>query len=511
MRKIKETLRLHYEMGMSMRSIARSLSVSISTVSGLIRRAKALGLSWPLKEDMDDQSLEALLYPGNVERSRKRPEPDCDYIHQELSKKGVTLQLLWFEYKQRHPDGYQYSQFCGRYKKWRGGLDIVMRQQHRAGEKMFVDYAGQTVKVTDPVTGKVSEAQVFIAVLGASSYTYAEASWSQDLPSWIGAHCRAFEFFEGVPEIVTPDNIKAGVKGPDRYEPDLNPAYQDLAVHYGTVVIPARPRRPRDKAKVESAVQVVERWILAKFRNRTFFSLYELNEAIRKELEVLNLRPFQKLEGSRRSLFERLDRPALKPLPTKRYEFVQWKKARVNLDYHIEVDKNYYSVPYAYIHKEVEVRLTVGTVEILCHGQRIASHRRAYGKGRFTTDVSHMPKAHQKHLDRTPSRLIEEAEAIGPETADLVKSILEHRPHPEQGYRSCLGILRLARRYPKERMEAAAKRALRSGVFSYRSLQSILDHGLDRVPLEPRPQPPSISHANVRGPQYFIKEGTASC
>jgi transposase len=284
-----------------------------------------------------------------------------------------------------------------------------------------------------------------------------------------------------------------------------------MAAHYGTVVIPARPRRPRDKAKVESGVQVVERWILARLRNRTFFSLGELNEAIWGELEVLNQKPFQKLEGSRRSLFEKLDRPALKPLPAQRYEFAQWKKARVNLDYHIEADHNYYSVPHAYIHKEVEVRLTVGAVEILYGGQRIASHRRCYGRGHFSTEVAHMPKAHQKHLDRTPSRLIEEAKAIGPGTAALVKAILEDRPHPEQGYRSCLGILRLAKHYQKERMEAAAKRALQSGVRSYRRLQSILDHGLDRVPLEPRPQLPPASHANVRGPEYFSKEGASQC
>jgi len=509
MRKIKEMLRLHFEVGLSNREIARSLSVSHSTVSDLLGRFQVAGMAWPLPEDVDEAALEAVLYSGNTGKSRRRPEPDWNQVHREFSRKGVTLQLLWFEYKERYPDGYQYSQFCERYRFWSGKLDLVIRQEHRAGEKVFVDYAGQKVPVTDPRTGQVTEVPVFVATLGASSYTYVEVTAAEDLRSFIGAHCRAFEFFGGVPEVVIPDNLKAGVTHPCYYEPDLNPTYLDMATHYGTAVIPARLRRPRDKAKVESAVGVVERQVLAPLRNRTFFSLAELNRAIRQLLDKLNNKPFQKLEGSRRSLFEELDRPALKPLPGRRYEFAEWRKAGVNIDYHIEVDHNYYSVPYALVRKEVEVRLTLGTVEALFRGHRVASHIRAHGRGRFVTDPAHMPEAHRHQRDRTPSRLIAEAQVIGPETGKLVQAILLDRPHPEQGYRACLGVVRLGRRYPQERIEAAAQRANRSGVRSYKRLESILEHGLDRVPLEPRPETPPAAHSNVRGPHYFGKEATS--
>jgi transposase len=508
-RKIKEMLRLHFEVGLTNRQIARSLSVSHSTVNDLLGRFQVAGLDWPLPEDLDEAALEAELYSGNTGKSRRRPEPDWNQIHRELSRKGVTLQLLWFEYKEQYPDGYQYSQFCERYRLWSGKLDVVMRQDHRAGEKVFVDFAGQKVPVTDPRTGRVTDVPVFVATLGASSYTYVEATAAEDLRSFIGAHCRAFEFFGGIPEVVVPDNLKAGVTHPCRYEPDLNPTYLDMAAFYGTVVIPARSARPRDKAKVESAVGVVERRVLAPLRDRTFFSLAELNQALGELADQLNRRPFQKLDGSRRSLFEELDRPALRPLPGRRYEFTEWKKARVNIDYHVEVDHNYYSVPYALVHKEVEVRLTLGTVEVLFRGHRVASHVRAHGRGRFVTDPAHMPEAHRHQRDRTPARLIAEAEAIGPEAGKLVQAILLDRPHPEQGYRACLGVIRLGRRYPPERIEAAAQRANRSGVRSYKRFQSILENGLDRVPLEPRPETPPAAHPNVRGPHYFGKEATS--
>ena len=341
MRKIKEILRLQGEMGLGVRQIARSLSVSHSTVLDMLHRAQAAGIAWPLPADLDETALEAKLYPGNQQGALPHAEMDMTSLHRELRHKGVTLQLLWQEYKRDHPDGYQYSWFCDRYREWSGTLDLVLRQQHRAGEKMFVDYAGQTVPVVDPRTGEVRQAEIFVAVLGASNYTFAEATWSQELPHWIGSNCRAFEFFAGVTEIVVPDNLKAGVARANRYEPDVNPTYQEMAVHYGTAVIPARPRKPRDKAKVEVAVQVVERWILAALRNRTFHSLDELNQAIAEALQRLNDRPFQKLSGTRRSLYESLDKPALRPLPAQRYAFAQWRKARVNIDYHIEVDHNY--------------------------------------------------------------------------------------------------------------------------------------------------------------------------
>ena len=337
MRKIKEVLRLHQEIGLSERQIAKSCGISRSTVKDYLNRVQRAGLSWPLPSDLDDAQLENLLFPSiQPIAPENRGMPPLDYLYQELKKKGVTLQLLWCEYKQSNPEGYQYSQFCKRYQNWVDKLDVCLRQEYRAGEKLFVDYAGQTIPVQNPLTGQIQEAYLFVAALGASHYTFAEATFSQDLPSWISSHVHAFEFFGGVPEILIPDNTKTAVTHPSRYEPDLNPTYRDLAEYYGTVVIPARVAKPKDKAKVESAVLIVERWILAALRNHTFFSLSELNQAISQKLEELNNRPFQKLPTTRRTLFETLDRPALKPLPEKPYEYAQWKKARVNIDYHIE-------------------------------------------------------------------------------------------------------------------------------------------------------------------------------
>lgn len=512
MRKIREILRLKWDTGLSARQIAQSLSVSHSTVLDMLHRFEQSGLSWPLP-DIDDATLEATLYPGNLETDRKRPEPDMPYIHQELRRKGVTLQLLWDEYKRQYPDGLQYSQFCEHYRQWAGKLDVVLRQTHRAGERMDVDFAGQTVPVVDRKTGEVRQAQIFVAVLTASNYTYAEATWSQDRHSWIMAHCRALEFFAGVPETIVSDNLRAGVTRPCRYEPDLNPAYQEMASYYGTVVLPARPRQPRDKGKVENAVQVVERWILAALRNRTFFSLYELNQTIYEQLERLNNRPFQKLEGSRRSLYETLERPALKPLPALRYEFAEWRKAKVNIDYHVEVDHNFYSVPYQLAHQQVDVRFTATTVEILRAGKRVASHPRSSGKGHYVTQDQHRPASHQKHLEWTPSRLIDWAGTVGPETARLVTRLFETKPHPEQGYRSCLGIMRLGKTYGHERLEAASARALKVGTCSYQSVKSILQRNLDRAAVEPQliAEVSLPIHDNLRGPGYYAEGGGNGC
>lgn len=507
MRKIKEILRLYYGLNFTRRQIARSLSISHTTVNDLIYRAEAAKITWPLPEDLDETTLEARLYPGNQANTSRRPEPDMALVHRELKRKGVTLQLLWFEYKGQHPDGYQYSQFCERYREFCGHLDVVMRQSHRAGEKMFVDYAGQTVPIVDPVSGKISQAQIFVAVLGASNYTFAEATPAQDLFSFIGSHCRAFTFFGGVPEVIVPDNLKSGVKSPSFYEPDLNPTYQDMAAHYGAAVIPARPKKPRDKSKVEVGVQVVERWILAVLRNRTFFSIAELNQAIREALLRLNQKPFKKLAGSRQSIFETIEKPALKPLPATRYEFARWKKARVNIDYHVEVEKNYYSVPYQLVRREVDVRFTGATVEVFHKGQRVASHPRSYSKGQYLTERSHMPVAHQKYLEWSPDRLINWAGTVGPQTARLVKTLLEAKRQPEQGFRSCLGILRLGKLYSPERLEAAARRALSLGASSYKSIKSILENGLDKLANEEGVVlPPVTDHPNLRGSSYYQEE-----
>jgi transposase len=504
MRKIREVLRLKWECGLSNRAIARSCSISHGTVGEYVRRAREAGLSWPLPDDLDEGRLFKLLFPKPPDPgSRVIPCPDWSWVHAELHKKSVTLRLLWVEYREDHPTGYGYSQFCALYRKWAKRLNPSMRLTHKAGEKVFVDYAGQTVPIVDPDTGEVCQAQIFIGVLGASNYTYIEAQWSQELPNWINGHVRMFSFFGGVPEIVVPDNLKAGVKNPCRYEPDLNPTYQDLAEHYGVAVIPARSGKPKDKAKAEVGVQVAERWILARLRNRTFFSLADLNQAIRELLRPLNERPMKHLERSRREFFELLDRPALRPLPEQPYVFATWKKARVNIDYHVEFDKHYYSVPYTLIHEEIDIRATRSTVEIFFKNKRVASHPRVKSPGRHTTLAEHMPTAHQKYLEWTPERLVRWAQSIGPHTAQLVQTLLDSRKHPQQAYRSCLGLLRLAQRYGEERLEAACRRAFPAGIISYKGVKNILDAKLDQIePEEPSTVVPE-SHENVRGQSYY--------
>ena len=504
MRKIREVLRLKWECGLSNRAIARSCSTSHSTVGEYLRRAEAAGLTWPLPSGVDEDALFARLFPKPPDSgSRRIPCPDWSWVHAELRKKSVTLRLLWVEYREEHPGGYGYSQFCALYREWAKRLKPSMRLTHKGGEKVFVDYAGHTIPVVDPQTGEVRQAQIFIGVLGASSYTYVEAQWSQQLPNWIGGHVRMFEFFGGVPEIVVPDNLKAGVKHPCRYEPDLNPTYQDLAQHYGVAVIPTRVRKPKDKAKAEVGVQVAERWILARLRNRSFFSLADLNQAISELLDPLNRRLMEHLGHSRREFFEMLDQPALKALPEQPYEFAVWKKARVNIDYHIEFGKHYYSVPYSLIHEEVYVRATQSTIEIFFKNRRVASHRRHNGRGQHTTLAEHMPPAHHKYLDWPPERIIGWAETIGPQTARLVQALLESRKHPQQAYRSCLGILRLAKRYGEDRVEAACRRGLPAGICSYKGVKNILDAKLDQVePEEPSTVVPKTHH-NVRGQAYY--------
>lgn len=506
MRKLKEVLRLQ-SLGLSQHQIARTCSISQSTVHEYVSAAQAAGVNWPLPAAWDEQQIGQKLFPQRPAPScwRKHPEPDWTQLHQELqTHKNLTLQLLWQEKRESHPEGYGYSRFCDLYRRWLKKLDLVLRQEHRAGEKMFVDYAGASIPIYDPETGEVHPAAVFVAVLGASSYTFAEVTPGQDLRSWIGSHMRAFEFFGGVTEVVVPDNLKAAVTHPSYYEPDLNPTYRDLGEHYGVAIIPARPYRARDKAKAEVGVQVVQRWIVAAFRKRKFFSREEANQAIAELLTRLNQRPFRKRPGNRATLFAQLDRPALKPLPATRYEFGQWSKARVNLDYHIAVEGHYYSVPHALAHQEVEVRLTADTVEVLHRGMRVASHVRSGDAGRATTLTEHMPKAHQKHVERTPSRLIEDAQQVGRLTGQLVEAILQAKRHPEMGYRSCLGILRLAKTYPAERMEAASRRALRARAYNYQSMHSILKNQLDRLPMPGDPEASvAVDHGNIRGADYF--------
>ena len=503
MRKIEEILRLKYAIGLTHRAIAKSCGVSTSTVSEYVTHAKAAGLSWPLPEGMTAEQLEARLYPDKGSFRRKIPQPDWKYIHKELKRKGVTLSLLWVEYRQEHQDGYGYSQFCQHYREWKQQLNPIMRLKHKAGEKLFVDYAGQTVAVVDPETGESREAQIFVASLGASNYTYAEAHWEQSLPNWIGAHVRALEFLGGVPEIVVPDNLKSGVTSPNLFEPDLNPTYQDFARHYGIAVVPARVRHPRDKSKAEVGVQVVERWILARLRDHTFFSLAELNRAIAELLVELNQREMKHLGQSRLELFEEMDRPALSSLPAQPYEFARWKKARVHIDYHVSFDKHFYSVPYTLTGKEVTIRATEKTIEIFYQRKRVASHPRSTAQGRFSTHRVHMPPEHQFYSQWSPERFLHWGAEIGEKTAELISRALDARRHPEQAYRTCLGILGLAKRYSPERLEAACKRANSAGICSYKGVHNILKNKLDQRQIEPAQDTSLPPHENIRGEDYY--------
>jgi transposase len=505
MRKVQLVLRLYFAAHMSIRAIARAVNASPSTIGDYVRRARVAGLDWPLPEGVSESALEAQLFPPARPADVVRPLPPWSHIHSELRRKGVTLALLWQEYKAEHPEGVQYSQFCVHYRAWAKCVDAVMRQSHRAGEKLFVDYAGHPAHVVDRATGELREAQVFVAVLGASSYTYAEATWTQSLADWTASHVRALTFFGGVPELVVPDNLRAAVTVAHRYEPDLNPTYQELAAHYGMTIVPARVRKPRDKAKVEVGVQIIERWILAALRNREFFSLAELNAEIGRLLEHLNARPFRKLPGSRRSAFETLDRPALRPLPSHPYEFAQWKKVRVHIDYHLELERHYYSVPHALIGQELHVRYTAHTVECLYRGERVASHPRSHLPGQHTTLAAHMPERHQQHTQWSPERFRRWAAQGGPNTQALIERVLAARRHPEQSYRSCLGLLRLGKTYGEPRLDAACRRALVLGTHRVRSVESILKHRLDEqsIPSTQHSLDLPTAHDNLRGARYF--------
>ncbi len=506
MRKIRDVLRYRHSTDLSLEAIARALNISKGVVSKYLRLASAAGLGWPLPDDLDDTALEKRLYQQPTARAPTFTEPDYALVHQELKRKGVTLILLWEEYQQAVVDtAYQYTAFCTRYRTWAGKLKRSMRQIHRAGEKLFADYAGPTMPIIDADTGEIRPASIFVAVLGASSYTFACATPGQTQTDWLTGLARALVFIGGVTELIVPDNPRALIANANRYEPELNRATAEFAAHYGTVILPARPRKPQDKAKVESGVQVVERWILARLRHRQFFSVAELDAAVALLLPMLNERPFKKLPGCRREAFERLDVPYLRPLPATRFILAEWKQAGVNIDYHVEFDDHYYSVPHALVRQTVELRITRSTIEILARGRRVASHPRSYRKGLFSTIADHMPAAHRAHAEWSPGRLMNWAASVGPATGELVKRLLLEKKHPEQGYRSCLGLMRLARSVGSERMEGACTRALAIGAHRYRSVASILEKGLDRQPVTPPAQAELAlpDHANVRGPDYY--------
>ena len=504
MRKIKDVLRLHAA-GRSARQIGPSVGVSRSTVADYLRRAEVAGLSWPLPDRLDEEALERRLFPPlPPAQSRLFTEADWAEIHRELKRPGVTLALLWDEYRSQHPDGYGYSAFCEHYRRWVGRLSPVMRQRHAAGERMFVDYSGTRMAVIDPTTGAARPAEIFIAVMGASNMTYVEASWSQALPDWIGAHTHAFAAFGAVPTLVVSDNLKSGVIRACFYEPEINRSYAEMAAHYGTAILPARPYKPRDKAKVEGAVLLVQRWIIARLRNRQFFSLEELNAAIRDEVARLNARVSRHLGASRQQLFETLDRPAMQPLPPEPFTHADWRHTTVGLDYHVRLEGHHYSVPHDLLRQKLWARLTASTVEIFRSGKRVACHRRAApGDTGATTLNEHRPASHRRHAETTPDQLRERAARIGPATAILIDVILRDRPHPEQGFRSCLGILRLARSYAPERVEAACDRALAINTRTMASVKSILINRLDGRPPDRPAEATPITHANIRGAKFF--------
>ena len=509
MHRVREVCRLKYDCRLSNRKIARACGVDRDTVGMYLQRAEKSGLRWPFPAELTDAEIEARLFPTPAQPAgAQRPPPDCAYIYEELrshKKFNLTLMQLWVEYKEIHRlDGLQYTQFCEHYHRWRLKLDYIMRQEHRAGDKMFVDFCDGLFLVNQE-TGEITCTQLFVGVWGFSNFTYVEAVLDQTAPSWARCHVRAFDYSGAVPHALVPDNLKSGVTKPCFYEPELNRSYAELAAHYNTAVLPARVRHPRDKAKVEAGVLVAQRWILAVLRHRVFFTLTEMNEAIRELLEILNTRLLKKLKKSRRELFEAQDRPAALRLPERPYQYAEWVKARVNFDYSIEVKEHIYSVPFRFLREELDVRLTVTTLEAFQRGERIAAHVRSYKPGGQTILDEHRPPEHRKFLEWTSERIIAWAAKTGPSTAAVVERIMAARRHPEEGFRACRGIIGLGEKYGAERVEASARRALKFSACSYKYLRSILVGGLDRVvDTQDEVQQPSLPlHENVRGGEYY--------
>jgi len=510
MRTLKEVLWLRFLAGLSRRKIADCTGVGKSSVSNHVARAEELGLTWDQVEPMPEEKLEALMYPESSGKgSRGFGEPDWDKVAKELRRKAVTKRLVWEEYGQEVGQrAYSYSRFCELFAGWKSGIEPVMRFEHVAGEKCFVDYAGMTLSVVDPDTGEVRQAEVFVATLGASSYTFADVTWTQKSKDFLASHSRAVEFFGGVTVIFVLDNLKSGVTKAHRYEPLLNRSYDDLLKHLNAVAIPGRGRKPRDKAKVENGVLQVERWVLAPLRDRTLIGLEEARSAVLEQLDKMNARPFQKMAGSRQSLFEELDLPALQPLPAQRWVPTGWKEVKVHIDYHVEISKRYFSVPYQYIGKTLDVKITPDLVEIFRKGRPVTSHRRT--RQRYSTKPEHMPSSHREHLRWSPPRVVARAKHIGPSVAELIDRLLSSKRHPEQGYRPCLGIVRLADRWGEDRLEAACCRALAHSSYSYHSVKAILEKGLDRIEESECQASPIGDHTNIRGGNAYV-DGGRSC
>jgi transposase len=503
MRKISEMLRQRHELKRSYRDISKSLNISTGTISDHLSRAKAAGLSWPLPSLTEEALYEKLFLPAE-KKIAKKAMPDWEWAHHELRKKGVTLLLLWREYREIYPDGYGYTNFCNRYRAFSKQLSPVMRQTHKAGEKIFIDYAGMKMPWIDPATGEIHEAEIFVGALGASQFAFIEATATQSLPDWIQSHIHMFEYFGGVSEVVVPDNLKAGVTKTHRYDPDINANYQHFSEHYGFAIVPARVREPKDKAIAESTVGSLSRQILAPLRHITFTSIGEINAAIKPRLTIFNSQSFQKMKTSRRELFESLDKPALKCLPNDRYQYADWCKAKINIDYHFVFDDHYYSVPYRYIHHSVEIRASSKIVECFYQEKRIAVHVRSYLRYKFTTVLEHMPPAHRAHAEWTPERIKRWANKMGPKTAQFIDHMIASRVFPQQAFRSCLGLLRLGKKFGEERLEKACARALFVGATRYQQVESILKNKLEATSLSHvEPAPIVSSHENIRGSLYY--------
>lgn len=503
MRKISEILRLRYELKRSYRDIASGLKLSISTVSDYLARAKGAGINWPLPPELTEQDLyNKLFLPANNAKKYK-PLPNWEEIHQELRKKGITLQLLWREYRVQHSDGLGYSQFCNYYSAYKKTINPVMRQIYKAGDKTFVDYAGMKMEWIDS-NGEVFTAEIFVGCLGASQLIFAEATATQQLPDWLNSHINMFEFFGGVTEIIVPDNLRAGVTKAHRYDPDINANYQHFAEYYSIAIVPARAGQPKDKAKAENAVSIIERQILAPLRHMTFCSIGEINMEIRKRLLILNNQLLQKMKVSRQQLFEQIDKPALKPLPPERYQYATWKKAKINIDYHFVFEEHYYSAPYTYLGKQTEIRATAKTVECFYANERIAVHQRNYKKHGFSTLVEHMPKAHQEQARYSIDAIKNWANKIGNNSTQFVERLIKTRAFPQQAYRACLGVLRLSNKYGEFRLEKACKKALLVGATRYKQVEDILKNNLEEVPTGNNiTEPALLNHDNIRGSTYY--------
>jgi len=502
MRKIREIMRLKKELGLSDRQVARSLKISHSTVRSYQKRIELAGLTWPMLKEMSEEEILSSLFPQKQKPKSQRAEPGWRKIDKDLRKKGVTRMLLWQEYLEEYPAGYSYSQFCELYIRWLKQQDKpVLRQVAKAGEKVQVDYAGLTAQISDPETGEKHKAEIFVGVIGAGGLIYTEAHWKQNLAHWTQAHVRMFNYFGGVPEIVVPDNLKAAVTRACYYEPDTNPTYHELAVHYGVAVIPARKCKPRDKALAENAVLQVERWVLAPLRNQKFFSLYELNQAMRRLLEKLNQRKRSDNDLSRQEMFEELDKPELRPLPEHLFEYTEVKYAKVHIDYHVTFKKHHYSVPYTYTRKKVLIRATENVVEVYFQHRRIACHSR-HDKYGFSTQKEHMPANHRQYLEWSPERFLTWAEKYGENTRSLISSVLSSRRHPQQAYRSCLGILKFGDKYSHEHLELACGLAVEVEAYSYKAVKHILNNKKDMLD-EAISQKEPVSHEHVRGSNYY--------